>query len=148
MIEPGSRGVAMSADALTAGIPACAGMTADASSTTNLPRRLRRLAPAVAGGLVGNARMMRAVGQAGQRLAAAKEEIRAGGIADRPMASGLIQFQQRYSLAHWNDIVVGDRIRFQLDFESMRQRGIAARSGTGDPHHVLGGPRLALARRR
>src|SRR5438105_12030981 len=93
-------------------------MTADGSSMTNLPSRLRRLAPAVAGGLVGDARMMCAVGQAGQRLAAAEKEIRAGGIADRPMASGFIQFQQRHSLAHWNDIVVGDRIGFQLVFES------------------------------
>src|SRR5256885_9072598 len=116
MIEARSRGVAMSADALTAGIPRMRG-------TTNLPRRLRRLAPAVAGGLIGDARMMRAVGQAAQRLAAAEEEIRAGGIAHRPVASGFIQFQPRTPPGHLNDVVVGDPNGFQIDFRSQRPAG-------------------------
>ena len=58
-----------------------------------LPRRLRRLAAAVAGRLIGDPRVMRAIGQAGQRLAAAEEEFRARGIADRPVAGGLVQFR-------------------------------------------------------
>src|ERR1700722_6990007 len=59
-----------------------------------LPRLLRRLAAAVAGRLVGDPRVVRAIGQAGQRLAAAEEEFRTGGIADRPVAGGLVQFQE------------------------------------------------------
>ena len=110
-------------------------------------RRLRRLAATVAGGLIGDARVVRAVGQAGERLAAAEKEFRARGIADRPVAGGLVQFQQRQPLAHRHHIVVGDRIRLQLDFESMRERGVAARDRTRHPHHVLGRPGLALARR-
>ena len=59
----------------------------------SLPRRLRRLAAAVGGRLIGDPRVMRAIGQAGQRLAAAEEEFRAGGIADRPVAGGLVQLR-------------------------------------------------------
>ena len=76
-------------------------------------RRLRRLAAAVAGRLIGDPRVMRAIGQAGQRLAAAEEEFRTGGIADRPVAGGLVEFQQRQPLAHRHHVVVGDRIRLQ-----------------------------------
>src|SRR4051795_11567525 len=66
-----------------------------ASGTRDLPRRLARLPAAVGGRLVGDARVMSAIGQALQRLAAAEEEIRAGRIADRPMAGALAEFQQR-----------------------------------------------------
>ena len=47
---------------------------------------LRRLAAAVGGRLIGDPRVMRAVGQAGQRLAAAEEEFRSW--RDRRSASG------------------------------------------------------------
>ena len=90
--------------------------------------------------------MMRAIGQAGQRLATAEEEFGARGIADRPMAGGLVEFQQRQPLAHRHHIVVGDRIRLHLDVECVSQRGVAARHRPRNPHHLLGGPRLALAR--
>src|SRR6476620_8650836 len=75
-----------------------------AMMTRSLPGRLRLLAAAVAGRLIGAARVVRAVGQAGQRLAAAEEEFRAGGIADRPVAGGLVQLQQRSPLAHRHHI--------------------------------------------
>ena len=123
---------------------AFAGTTVIVSTTS----RLRRLAAAVARRLIGDARVMRAIGQAVQRLAAAEEEFRAGGIADRPVAGGLVEFQQRQPLAHRHHVVERDRIRLHLDFERMRQRGVAARHRTRHPHHVLGGTRLALARRR
>src|SRR5450756_515490 len=55
-----------------------------------LPDRLRRLSAAVAGRLIGDPRVMRAIGQAVQRLAAAEEEFRTRGIADRPVAGGFI----------------------------------------------------------
>src|SRR6185437_12684343 len=92
--------------------------------------------------------MVRAIGQAGERLAAAKEEFRTGGIADRPVTGRLAQFQQRQALAHRHHIVVGDRVRFDLDFESVGERGIAARHRARYPHHVLGRAGLPLARCR
>src|SRR5258707_8759532 len=70
------------------------GVRRDDTEYVALPRRLRRLAATVGGGLIGDPRVMRAIGQAGQRLAAAEEEFRTGGIADRPMTGRLIQFQQ------------------------------------------------------
>src|SRR5712664_1237438 len=103
------------------------------SSISALPCRLRRLAAAIARRLIGDPRVMCAIGQAAQRLAAAEEEFRTGGIADRPVAGRLIQFQQRQPLTHRHHIVVGDGIRFQLDFESMGQRGVAPRDRTRNP---------------
>ena len=67
--------------------------------------RLRRLAAAVGGGLIGDARVVRAIGQAVECLAAAEEEFRARGIADRPVAGGFAEFEQRQPLAHRHDIV-------------------------------------------
>src|SRR5260221_604449 len=93
-------------------------------------------------------RVIRAIGQAGQRLAATEEEFRTGGIADRPMAGRLIQLEQRQPLAHRHHIVVGDRIRLHLDFESVGQRRVATRDRARNPHHVLGRAGLALTRRR
>src|SRR5262245_60093723 len=64
--------------------------------------------PAVAphiGGLIGDARMIGAVGQAGQRLAAAEEEVGAAGIADRPAAGVLVELEQRAALTDRDDIV-------------------------------------------
>ena len=91
---------------------------------------------------------MRAIGQAGERPAAAEEEFRTGGIADRPVAGGLVELQQRQPLTYRHHIVVGDRIRLQLDIEGVGQRGVAARHRARHPHHLLGGPGLALTRHR
>src|SRR6267143_850297 len=63
-------------------------------SESKLPCRLRWLAAAITGRLIGDPRVIRAIGQAGQGLAATEEEFRTGGIADRPMAGRLIQLQQ------------------------------------------------------
>jgi hypothetical protein len=60
----------------------------------DLPGRLRRLTAPVARWLIGDARVMRAIGQPVQRLATAEKEFRAGGIADRPVAGGFIEFDQ------------------------------------------------------
>src|SRR5262249_16227318 len=46
------------------------------------------------GRLIGDARVVRAVGQAGDGLAAAKEEIGMAGIADRPAAGFLVELEQ------------------------------------------------------
>ena len=52
--------------------------------------------------------MPRAVGQAGEGLAAAEEEIRARGVADWPMAGRLVHFEKRQALTHRDHIVRGD----------------------------------------
>ena len=104
------------------------------------------VAAAIGGGLIGDARVMRAIGQARERLAAAEEEFRARGIADRPVAGGLVQFEQRQPLAHRHHIVEGDRIGLHLDLEGVRERGVAARNRTRHPHHLLRRTRLALPR--
>ena len=59
--------------------------------------------------------MPRAVGQTGEDLAAAEEEIRARGVADWPMAGRLVQFEKRQALTHRDHIVRGDRIGLDLD---------------------------------
>ena len=82
--------------------------------------------------------MVRAIGQAGKRLAAAEEEFRARGIADRPVAGGFVEFKQRQPLAHRNDVVIGDRIGFELDLEGVRvSSGSACSAGTSEPSPVI-----------
>src|SRR5262249_41387799 len=60
MIEPRGRGVLDHPHARV--------MTSLATRSASPPLRLRRRAPAVGGGLVGDAGMVRAIGQAGERL--------------------------------------------------------------------------------
>src|SRR5436190_13972272 len=55
--------------------------------------------------LIGDARVIGAVGQAGHGLAAAEEEVGAARIADRPAAGHLVQLEQRAPLADRNDVV-------------------------------------------
>src|SRR6185437_7536507 len=108
-----------------------------------LPRRAAFAAP-IGGWLIGDARVIGAIGQAGDRIAAAEEEIAAARIADRPPAGLLVQLKQRAALADRNDVV--DQLRFGLglDLIGMRQRGIAADHRTPDAQHV--GRRARLAR--
>src|SRR5579859_4995714 len=105
--------------------------------------RLVAIAPAIDRGLIGDARMMRAVWQALQRLAAAEEELGTAGIADRPVAGILREFEQGLALIHRNHIVVGDGIVLRLGLEGVGERGVAARHRTRDAHHVLRWPGLA-----
>src|SRR5262245_36795306 len=121
-------------------------MTTSATGEALPPRRLRRLPPPVGGRLIGHARVVRAVGQARERLAAAEEEVRACGIADRPVAGGFVEFQKRQPLAHRHDVVIGDRIGLDLDFKGLRERSVATRHWAQHPHH-LRGARLARPRR-
>ena len=88
--------------------------------------RLGRVPPAVRSRLIGDARVMCAVGQARERLAAAEVEIGSGRIADGPVAGPLAQFQKRQALAQRHDIVIGDRIARRLNLEGLRERGVAA----------------------
>ena len=109
-------------------------------------RRLGLVAPTIRRRLIGDARVVRAVGKARERLAAAEEEVGAARIADRPMAGVLGQFQKRLALAHRHDVVEGDRIGLDLHLEGMGERGVAARDRTRDAHHVLGWTCLARTR--
>src|SRR2546430_10834281 len=63
----------------------------DICECVTLPRLLRWLAAAVAGRLIGDPRVIRAIGQAGQPLAAAEEEFRTGGIAAWPVGGAPLQ---------------------------------------------------------
>src|SRR5262245_32438123 len=53
------------------------------------------VAPPVGDRLIGDARMITAIRQALDRLAAAEEEVGRAGIADRPVALVLAQLEQR-----------------------------------------------------
>src|SRR5262249_39886369 len=64
------------------------------------------------GRLIGDARVVRAIGQAGDGLAAAKEEVGVAWIADRPAAGLLLWLEQRAALAGREDVV--DQLRLQL----------------------------------
>src|SRR5277367_992810 len=106
------------------------------------------IATPVARRLIGHARVIGAVGQSAERIAAAEEKVAAAGIADRPAAGLLVQFKNGTALADRNDVVDQFRLGFAFDVISMRERGIAADRGPPDAQHVRGGARFALPRRR
>src|SRR5712691_4528927 len=92
--------------------------------------------------------MVGAVGQAGDGLAAAEEEVGAARIADRPAAGLLGELEQGAALAERNDIVDQLGLGLGVELVGMRQRGIAPYRRARDPQHVRMGARLARARRR
>src|SRR5712691_5200163 len=92
--------------------------------------------------------MVGAVGQAGDGLAAAEEEVGAARIADRPAAGLLGELEQGAALAERNDIVDQLGLGLGVELVGMRQRGIAPDRRTRDPQHVRMDARLARARRR
>src|SRR5215470_673499 len=98
------------------------------------------------GRLIGDARVVRAIGQAGDGLAAAKEEVGMAWIADGPAAGLLVEFEQGAALAERDDVV--EQLRFQLDIEfvGLGKRGVAPYRRPRDPQHVGMGARLARAR--
>src|SRR5690349_15402369 len=69
-----------------------------------LPPERAALAAQV-GRLIGHARVIGAVGQAGHRLTAAEEEVRLAGIADRPTAGVFGELEQGAALADRNDVI-------------------------------------------
>src|SRR3982075_785261 len=98
------------------------------------------------GRLVGAPRVIGAVGQAGDRPAAAEEEVGLAGIADRPAASLLGELEQGPALAHGDDVVDELRLGLGVEVIGMGKRGVAAAGRTRAPHHVL--MRAGLARPR
>src|SRR5215831_6003188 len=98
------------------------------------------------GRLIGDARVVRAIGQAGDGLTAAKEEIGMAWIADRPAAGLLVELEQCAALADRDDVI--DQLRFQLDIElvGLGERGVAPYRRPRNPQHMPMGARLARAR--
>src|SRR5258707_15778799 len=68
--------------------------------TRRLPRLLRRLTAALARRLIRDARVMCAIGEAGEGLVAAEEEFRHGGVASRPVGGTPPPVQQPPPPAH------------------------------------------------
>src|SRR5207247_3970391 len=82
-------------------------------------------------------------GQAGERLAAAEEEVGATGIADRPAAGLLSEFEQCAALTEWDDVVDQLGLGLHIKFVGVRKRGVAPHRRARYPQHVRLGARLA-----
>src|SRR5437660_12868313 len=79
-------------------------------------RSLARRTPVAPGcrRLIGDAPVVSAIGCSGVGLAAAEEEVRLTGIADRPMALLLVEFEQRATLSERDDVLDQLRLRLQV----------------------------------
>src|SRR5690606_3069290 len=106
-----------------------------------LPPEMPLLAPAVGRRLIGDARVIRAIGQLVRGLAAAEKELAAAGIADRPAAGMLAELQQGLALLH-RDL---DQLRLRLHVVVVGERRIAAHRRPRYPQHAA---RTGLARAR
>jgi hypothetical protein len=77
--------------------------------------------------------MRRAVKLAAQRLRAAEEEIRMAGIADRPAAGTLGQFEKRPALRPWNIRIDAGIVYVRLGLDHPRwRRPLSARKGSAE----------------
>src|ERR1044071_3505968 len=76
--------------------------------------------------LIGNAPVISAIRCSGGGLATAEEEVRLAGVADRPVALFLVEFEERAALPDRDDVL--DRLRLGLRLvivgRHMRERGI------------------------
>src|SRR5262245_2155848 len=110
------------------------------------------VAAPVGGRLVGHARVIGAIGQLADGLAATEEEVLCAGIADRPAAFGVRELEQGTALSNRDDVLqrLGLRLRLELvDRERVaRERGVAAHRRPRHAQHVRGCARLARARDR
>src|SRR5262249_18698146 len=100
--------------------------------------------------LVGDAGVVAAIGQPDDGLAAAEEEVRLAGIADRPVALLFAQLQERAALPDGDDVF--ERLRFGLDLRLVggdrvgRERGVTAYRIANAAEHVRRRSRLAGSR--
>src|SRR5579875_57675 len=109
--------------------------------------RAFRQAPVAAplvGRLIGHAGMIGAIGQFVDGFAAAKEELGAAGVADRPMTRPIVELEQCLALRD-RDF---DQVRLEIRLVVVGERGIAAHRMARHPQHVAAGTRLARPRRR
>src|SRR5947207_7785574 len=83
--------------------------------------------------LIGDAAVIATIRHAGQRFAAAEEEIRLAGVSDRPVAFFVVELDERAALSDRDDIF--DQLRLWLGIvfvgEACSECGIAAYRG---PH--------------
>src|SRR5438094_279665 len=70
------------------------------------PRRSR-----TAGAPIGDARVARAIGQAGEHLVAAEAEVLRAGLVDRPAALPLLELEHRAAASVVNRYLLGLRLR-------------------------------------
>src|SRR6266404_173612 len=75
--------------------------------------------------LVGHARVIGAIGQAGDGLPAAKEEVGLPGIPNRPAAGFLRELEQATALAERDNVVDELRLRLDIGLIGVGERGIA-----------------------
>src|SRR5437660_5245913 len=100
--------------------------------------------------LIGDTRLVAAIGQADDRFAAAEEEVRVAGIADRPVALVFAQLEDRAALADRDDVL--ERLGLGLDLGLVGrdrlggERGVAAHGIAHAAEHVRGRARLARPR--
>src|SRR5262245_21085908 len=124
-------------------MPAFAGMTT--RERAGLPPE-RPAVAALIGRLIGDPRMVGAVGQARDGAAAAEEEVRLPRIADRPAAGLLGELEQGPALAHWDDVVDELGLGIELDLVGVGERRVAPHRGPRHPQHLAVGSRLARPR--
>ena len=103
-------------------------------AASGVPNGRPLVAPAVAHWLVGDARVIGAIRRLVRVFAAAEEEFRAAGIADRPAAGLFGQLQQSLALLDRNF----DQFRLGLGLVFIGERGIAPHRGARHPHHARG----------
>src|ERR1043166_971342 len=100
--------------------------------------------------LISDAAVVAAIGQADDGLAAAEEEVRMTGIADRPMALLFAQLEEGAALADRDDVL--ERLRLGLDLRLVGSGSVSGERG-GAAYRVAktaehGGGRARLARPR
>src|SRR4029453_3321694 len=89
--------------------------------------------------------MVCAIGEPGDGLPSAKEEIGLPGVPDRPAASLLGKFEQGAALAQRDDVVEQLRLGLHVELVGVGKRSAAAHRRPGDSQHVRMGARLARA---
>src|SRR4029453_1991695 len=89
--------------------------------------------------------MVCAIGEPGDGLPSAKEEIGLPGIADRPAASLLRELEQGAALAQRDDVIEQLRLGLDVELVGVSERGVAAYRRPRDSQHVRMDARLARA---
>src|SRR5436190_12977114 len=89
--------------------------------------------------------MIGAVGEPGDGLPSAKEEIGLTGIADRPAASLLRELEQGAALAKRDDVIEQLRLGLDVELVGVSECGVAAYRRPRDSQHVRMDARLARA---
>src|SRR6476659_2488763 len=99
------------------------GVSPDGDNRSALSERRLAIA-ALIRRLVGGARVIVAVGQAFQRLAAAEEEFGGRRIADRPAAGVLVELQERAALPDRDNILDQLWLGLLIHLIGQRERGV------------------------